>query len=59
MVSEIELSRDIERQRMLFRHVLKEIVLTPILGQRTGENSDITLRETGWPKLWETIANNR
>ena len=58
LVNETELSGDIERQRTLFKHVLNEIVLTPILGQRAGETFDITLREAGWPELWETIANN-
>ena len=59
LVNEVELSGDIERQRTLFKHVLKEIVLTPILGQRAGETYEITLREKGWPELWETIAYNR
>lgn len=57
-INEVELSKDIKRQRMLFKFVLKEIVLTPIPGQRAGETFNVALREAGWPQLWEISSNS-
>lgn len=51
-VDSTELCGDIERQRVLFKCVLKTVTLTPIPGQRTGETIEIALREEGWPEFW-------
>lgn len=52
IVAEIELSGDIPRMRLMFQHLLKDIVLTPIPDQPRGETYVITLREEGWPDFW-------
>ena len=52
----IELSGDVERQRLLFKNVLQAITLTPVPGQRSGETMEITLREEGWPDLWRMVG---
>ena len=52
-VNEIELSDNIERQRILFKCVIRTITLKPIANQRSGETFEIALREEGWPKFWE------
>lgn len=55
-VASVEMARDIPRTRLMFQHLLKEIVLTPIPGQPRGETFEITLREEGWPDFWRMIA---
>jgi hypothetical protein len=57
-VGAIELSGDIERQRILFKCVLKTITLTPIQGQYSGETVEIDLREEGWPEFWREVAGS-
>jgi DNA invertase Pin-like site-specific DNA recombinase len=57
-IGAIELSGDIERQRILFKRVLKSVTLTPILGQYSGETVDIALREEGWSEFWRDVAND-
>ncbi len=51
-IGAIDKGGDIERQRILFKCVLKAITLTPIQKQRAGETVTITLREEGWPEFW-------
>lgn len=55
-ISEIGQGDDIKQMRMLFSCLLKEIVLTPIPGQKRGEAVTITLREEGWPDFWRMIT---
>ena len=57
-VQSVEMSKAVESTRVLFQCVLKEIVLTPVQGQRTGETMSITLREAGWPDFWRTITEH-
>jgi len=57
-INRLFLLKNIEALRILFTHVLKEIVLTPVIGQRSGETIIITLREEGWPDLWKLITTN-
>ncbi len=57
-IGAIELSGDIERQRIFFKRVLKSVTLTPILGQYSGETVDIALREEGWPEFWRDVASD-
>lgn len=54
-VGEVELADDVKRTRLMFKTVLKEIVLTPIPGQARGESLEITLREEGWPEFWRMV----
>lgn len=52
----IERSGNVEQTRLMFECLLREIVLTPIEDQRTGETIKITLREDGWPAFWRLIS---
>lgn len=52
----IERSGNVEQTRLMFECLLREIVLTPIEDQRTGETIKITLREDGWPAFWRRIT---
>lgn len=56
-VVDVEMSRDVERTRLMFECLLKEIVLTPIVGQARGETMAITLREQGWPDFWKLLKS--
>ena len=40
----------------MFDCLLRDIVLTPIAEQRTGETIKITLRDEGWPAFWQRIT---
>jgi len=51
-VQSIEMSRDIKHTRLMFQHLLSEIVLTPIPDRYHGETIKLTLREEGWPDFW-------
>jgi hypothetical protein len=42
---------------MLFKCVLKAIILTPIQNRRSGEIVEITLQEEGWPDFWRIAAS--
>lgn len=55
-IRSVEMSKVVESARLLFQCVLKEIVLTPVAGQRTGETMSVTLREEGWPEFWRMIT---
>jgi site-specific DNA recombinase len=55
-IQSVEISMAVESARLLFQCVLKEIVLTPIADQRSGETMSITLREDGWPEFWRLIS---
>ncbi len=55
-VVDVEMSRDVERTRLMFDCLLKEVVLTPIAGQARGESMAIGLREEGWPEFWRLIT---
>lgn len=55
-VGAIESSGDVERQRILFKCVLKAITLTPIQSRRSGETLEIALRKEGWPEFWRTAT---
>ena len=57
-VGAIELSGDIERQRILFKCVLDTITLTPIPDRYSGEVIEIALREEGWSQFWRIIAGD-
>jgi len=54
-VQAVEMSRDIKRTRILFQHLLGEIVLTPIPDRRNGETMKVTLREDGWADYWRVV----
>jgi hypothetical protein len=55
-IIDVEMSRDVERTRIMFERLLSEIVLTPIPDQPRGETVNITLREEGWPEFWRLIT---
>jgi hypothetical protein len=47
--------RDVKRTRLMFQHLLSEIVLTPIMARYQGETITLTLREEGWPDFWRMM----
>lgn len=55
-INDVEMSRDVERTRLMFERVLSEIVLTPVPDQPRGETVKISLREEGWPDFWRLIT---
>lgn len=55
-VSDVEMSRDVERTRLMFERVLSEIVLTPVPDRPRGETVKISLREEGWSDFWRLIT---
>lgn len=56
-INDVEMSRDVISARLLFQHVLQEIVLTPLPDRPRGETVVITLREEGWPDFWRMISS--
>ncbi len=50
-VQTIEMGRDIKQMRRMFKHLLKTVTLTPIAGQRCGEDIAIALADD-WPGFW-------
>ncbi|HSV28025.1 MAG TPA: recombinase family protein, partial [Candidatus Omnitrophota bacterium] len=58
-ITDVEMSRDVERTRLMFEQVLSEIVLTPVPDRPRGETVKITLREEGWPEFWRLITATR
>lgn len=55
-INDVEMSRDVERTRLMFERLLSEIVLTPIPDRPRGETVVIALREQGWPEFWRLIT---
>ncbi|CAA7619283.1 recombinase family protein [Magnetospirillum sp. UT-4] len=56
-VANVDLNADVVETRQMFKALLKEVVLTPVPGQRSGETIAITLREDGWPTFWREFAS--
>ncbi|EPY00361.1 recombinase family protein [Magnetospirillum fulvum] len=54
-VQSVEMRRDVKRTRLMFQHLLSEIVLTPIVERYQGETIELTLREEGWPDFWRMV----
>lgn len=52
----LERTRDVERRRLAFRHILSEIVLTPVVGSRRGETVEIKLGDD-WSGFWRLISS--
>jgi len=55
-INDVEMSRDVERTRLMFERVLSEIVLTPVPDRPRGETVKISLREEGWPDFWRLVT---
>lgn len=54
LVTRIRYEGTIEEQRIMFGHVLKGVILTPIPERSRGETVAVELREEGWPEFWRT-----
>ncbi len=55
-ISQIFLDKDIETMRIMFGHLLEQIILTPIEDKFHGETVVIKLREQGWPDFWKLLT---
>ncbi len=55
-ITRIRYEGTVEQQRVMFGHLLKAVVLTPIPELSRGETVAVELREDGWPEFWCTHA---